>query len=378
MGFFLVFLFILAMCPPFSFRSLKLSLSSSSPDVFFLPSLDSPCYDSKIINQSEAKWPYLAVSPPWEKYSTSRLFSSDCFLNRLEKLKSRPLEHPNNVTYKMLIDTLIQRNCSLYIHGGIIRDIMQGVSDPHDLDSEFSCEPTKLLEILNDFLGPNNFYYNLSSEFFHIDKRTAGMDAFYWDIAFFDLDSQEYTPNSLYFDTFNNLLIDLSGYGVEDAVHKQMRIPVERADWDLWLFKTNQGEYFKRKFLRKIPRFWKLKASGYKSADNATQPYLMNVIENLWEDPNFEVKDVFFEYVCIMTESSYNNMEFKCNGHSYTDKSREFCKNLMIELKNDFSKSTPLVKKDMINFVDNFDCFVEQLHIYIISFLILFAMIMYF
>ena len=315
------------------------------------------------LNQRYVKWPYLTEFPPWEKYPSSQLFQSTCFANRLNKLYEITFNTSPNVSLGIIAKTMNENNCTLYLHGGVIRDIIQGV-DAHDIDGEYSCKPEELLEILNKILNPDLIWAVLTNNYFHIGSRSnLEIELFNWRISFFDLEEQEFTPNTLYFDTSNYMMIDLSGKGVEDAINKYIRIPVERDDWDLWLFKysSSNDPYLIQRFLRKIPRFWKLKASGYSSPDNSTMNYLKNVMETLWNDEIFQIKNMFFGYLCFMTASEYNNQTIKCENHFYTNKTKEFCEKLMVILKNDLSDIAQPVRNDTKTFFEEFDCFIKRM-----------------
>ena len=341
---------------------MKISLSQNNKPIF-LNSIENPCNDMLEFNQSYAKWPSLTASPPWEKYHNSHLYQSSCFIRRLSALFERNLESIHNVTYGMIVSVMIENNCSVYLHGGVVRDILQGV-DPHDIDGEYPCDGKKLDQIINNLLGGHQmFYSNITTEYFYIGNKTTdvGFEVFNWKSAFFDLEEQEYTPNSLYFDTLNNLIIDLSGMGVEDAIKKQLRIPVQKDDFDLWLFKNPKNEYILKKNLRKIPRFWKLRAFGYTSPENLSFNYLKNIIGQLWNDQIYQIKNVFFEYICIMTDSVYNINRTQCYDHQYTEKLSQFCKNLMISMETDLYDVSEPARSDIREFIEKFYCFLEVL-----------------
>lgn len=341
---------------------LRISLSQSNILMGFD---ETKCEDIIAINSSYVKWPYLTVSPSWDKYPSSILYRSACFMKRLQLLSKRTFHTAPNVSYGMIINAMNDRNCSIYLHGGVVRDLLEGV-EPNDVDCEYPCESETFYEIIGSLLSPDSFYGNLSTEYFHIGNRAVdiemGIDAFNWNLAFFNLEEQEYTLNSLYFDTQNLVIIDLSGKGLEDVLKKQIRIPVEKDDWDLWIFKA-RGEYLIKRSLRKIPRFWKLKASGYSSPDNETMVYLKNIVRNIWDDEIYQMKKVFFEYLCIMTSSEYNNSSEDCLQHQYTDKSRLFCQNLIFHLKIDFADENGKMEKDLDGFIQNFDCFGSKINL---------------
>jgi len=277
-------------------------------------------------------------------------------MSRLNNLLDRTFETQTNVSYGMIMNAMAENNCSFYLHGGVVRDLLQGV-DPHDVDGEYPCESEKLQELLLKLVSYSSLSFNVTNNYFYVGNRTldVGVEGFNWNIAFFDLEKQEYTPNSLYFDTSNFFLIDLSGNGVEDAMKKQIRIPVERDDWDLWLFKTTDGEYIMKKFLRKIPRFWKLRAAGY-NTDNSTLAYLKNVMINLWNDEVYQIKNIFFEYLCIMTESVYDNLTQQCGPHNHTEKIMSFCEKLMTSIRSDLLDLGQNVGSDIDTFTQNFSC----------------------
>ena len=76
----------------------------------------------------------------------------------------------------------------------------------------------------------------------------------------------EYTTNSLAYDSNgNNVVIDVTGNGVRDTCHRNIRIPVSSNDWSKWSTRE------------KLYRFWKLRVIGYKPYDSETMKF---VVEN--------------------------------------------------------------------------------------------------
>jgi len=76
-----------------------------------------------------------------------------------------------------------------------------------------------------------------------------------------DLVVRDFACNAIYYDHKNQTILDPSGHGVEDAINKVLRIPVEKTRWSEWA-KTQPANAL---------RYWKFIARGYTPADAETR-----------------------------------------------------------------------------------------------------------
>jgi hypothetical protein len=98
---------------------------------------------------------------------------------------------------------------------------------------------------------------------------------------FADPITKEYTTNCLSFDlNGQDVLIDVVGTGLDDTCNRRIVIPVAQRKWDDWLGESvwtcNNG-------LKKIPRFWKLRAYPKNfTASSATMNWMGERIRRYW------------------------------------------------------------------------------------------------
>lgn len=249
--------------------------------------------------------------PPWLLYPESKLYESQCLTNYLETMFDSPLNNLTNITIKEISNEFTLRKCPFYLHGGLIRDILRG--DPsHDVDVSVACPVEKIYEICKSLLKETEEKHNVSLCFVNeygymfIGRRfiDIGIEGHYWEDSFFHQENQEFTPNILYYDALNSMIIDLST-GVEDIQNHQIRIPVKEKFWDRWLFTANttvKNEnmplFAKWIVLKKVCRYWKLKAKGYMDYDNKTKAFLIGKIQSLWNSKAYPMNYAFKMFLC--------------------------------------------------------------------------------
>jgi len=89
---------------------------------------------------------------------------------------------------------------------------------------------------------------------------------------------RDFAMNAMWYDPFNQIIIDPTGHGVEDSLTKVLRIPVQRKLWDRWL----EGNP------TKLYRYWKFRARGYIPADQETKAYVAEkapiIAKSSWDD----------------------------------------------------------------------------------------------
>ena len=306
--------------------------------------------DVKQIDKTGLLWPAPSFVPPWVLYPDSRIYSSICLDSYLENMFSEPLNNLTNVTFKQILSTYASNRCPFYLHGGLLRDVLEG--DPsHDVDIAFSCSPQMVLKICKDLLGATEIEHNVSLCYINeavgyafIGQRRidTGIEGKYWEDSFFHVETQEYTPNMLYYDQLNGVIVDLNT-GVDDIRYHQIRIPVKSHLRDLWLYTANKTIgleetplYQKWLILKKVCRYWKLRAKGYTDYPGDDKAYLVGKINELWDSPNYPIKYAFRVFLCEALGGHFDTPNMTCRvpgGYkSITDDKILFCRNYMHEL----------------------------------------------
>ena len=179
-----------------------------------------------------------------------------------------------------VVEELKREGCLSFPWGGSVRDQFLGAL-PADLDMESNCSPDKMQKICEDNWGSSNCP-RFGVKIIHIgdfgvkERETDILDAANWNDTFFgDGTGLEYTTNSIaYFAEEINIVIDITGRGINDTCSKTIRIPVPAKDRDKW------------KSSDKLYRFWKLRVKGYTAADTDTMSYIVKEAkESIVKDP---------------------------------------------------------------------------------------------
>ena len=167
-------------------------------------------------------------------------------------------------TAKQVLDSFVAKGCLCFPYGELVRDLFLGVPS-NSLDLEVSCNATRIANICKAMWGDKNCKIgNFAANIGNNNEDEVTTD---WETNLFRSHiNLEYTTNSLAYDSNgNNVVIDLTGNGVRDTCHRNIRIPVSSNDWSMWSTRE------------KLYRFWKLRVIGYKSYDNETMKF---VVEN--------------------------------------------------------------------------------------------------
>ena len=162
-----------------------------------------------------------------------------------------------------LFGLFAEKKCTFFLHGGFIRDALRGKT-PNDADAQFNCD----IESLNSTcmrLPPEVCYCNKYG-YIHIgdnysnDDKYVSFESKTWGNSPFSIETQEYTPNSLYYDSLNKIIIDISGKGVDDIKNKMVRIPPQESQWERWLYGEEMDPSLR---LIIVPRYFKLRQAGF-------------------------------------------------------------------------------------------------------------------
>lgn len=318
------------------------------------------CSDyQRITSYDSLIWPDPNTPLPWDIFPFIKIYSSQCINENFDAFFSKIIPFSNNITFSTFLQTLLQNGCVYYPHGGFVRDLVNSVY-PHDLDGQYSCKTEEILKYCREILGESFCSADRNSSFFFIGNHS--LEGFNWN-AFFSLEDQEYTPDSLYYDPLNKVLIDLSGNGLEDIMRTQIRIPVERSNWDKWLIKDNDDPILRLYSLRKVPRYWKLKKIGFKDYNEETLRYLKNKIASLWDNNRYPMKNAFKLHFCWILDGKYSDNTTKyCQPKDEmfdverVIKFKEFIEIIMVE----FDQMPKKVLKDLKKLIKETGCFLMK------------------
>ena len=154
----------------------------------------------------------------------------------------------NNFSYKFILDSLQQLNIKIFIVGGCIRDLFNKGSI-NDIDTIYIGN-NEIIE--NKFKSIKNLKFlngEFNKKYFRIgNENNKEMEL--TNIDFFLKDTLDSCSNMLMYDYVNNILYDLTGYGVYDSINKIFRKP-PYIDYDTWFNCTNTIILRIYKFIKK-------------------------------------------------------------------------------------------------------------------------------
>ena len=155
----------------------------------------------------------------------------------LQKLFQMTVPGLNGVTIQDVFNILIENDCLSFPYGGSVRDQFLG-KIPKDLDMESNCDAIQLNDICKQNWKPsacklNNTIMHIGINKEAIDGDTESIDASSWEDTFFGTGEKlEYTTNALTYYSNLNIVIDLTGYGINDTCQMKIRIPIdEKESW---------------------------------------------------------------------------------------------------------------------------------------------------
>lgn len=227
----------------------------------------------------------------------------------------------NNFSYKFILSLLSKLNIKFFIVGGCIRDLFNKdsindidtiyIGNNELIEKEFSS--TKNLKFLNG---------EFNKKYFRIGKEN-NKEMELTNIDFFLKDTLDSCSNMLMYDYINNILYDLTGYGVYDSINKIFRKP-PYIHYDIWFNCTNTiilriYKFIKKKY--KIPNENKIKI--YEDV------YFNNKDYFYWYNLRKKIDDDFYSII----KKDVNSLNLKFNGDQFINHIK---KQFKILFKNKF------------------------------------------
>ena len=266
---------------------------------------------------------------PWVDSSIATTITSATATEGMNKLYELVVPGLNGNKIIQVIEYFKMNGCLSFPYGGSVRDQFLGKT-PADLDMESNCDAATLLTLCKQ-RWPETSCQRSKTDKVHIgddtnpqrDGQTDVIDAANWNETFFgDGTALEYTTNAMaYFADELNIVIDLTGKGVNDTCGKQIRIPVAKDMWEAWV--TSE----------KIYRFWKLRVKEYEAADEETMTFVVGkaklfIMENQERFKNFYCRaalgGTYVNSWCNITRNDCSKaLQNKSNYDSYFEKDFE-------------------------------------------------------
>jgi hypothetical protein len=249
--------------------------------------------------------------PPWQIQPGTKVYRSPVFEHIFGTIIGtspvRNLKPGGVMAVHELLETLMHRNVLPFYMGGFIRDVLQG-KPANDLDLSFACRDTNLHDIAQWAEGMGWKYSVKAKKQVSFEQAALGDAANNVEqesglnyINFGDQDydgwengvegkifgnpgangsfqpgwqTPDFTCNGLIYDPHLHLLIDPTGFGVDDALQMKLRIPANMAgEW-----KNEQWLRYPKPF-GQAARWFKFRAREYGIADMQQLEWLMAQLE---------------------------------------------------------------------------------------------------
>ena len=197
-----------------------------------------------------------------------------------------------NETYFSLFYKLRLHGINVFIKGGAVRDFFLK-KNPNDIDIIFQSEYEQLKELCTKYkwpcgkIDPVYKFILFGSDINSIDGIYDGDNLLKESSINYD-----YTVNYLLYDISNKHLVDMTGYGLQDILNKEIRLSVDLKYFNIWVTEGTPR-----------PVGWKKPLRFFKLLQLGLAPYnkkVLNTIVNYIQD-NFDTV-----YMSKMMYSPYN------------------------------------------------------------------------
>ena len=203
----------------------------------------------------------------------SRFYYIDYLEQRIRGLR-RYFIRDIGKTFGEITDVLIAAGVKVFLHGGIVRDLFTNTRST-DIDIVFDVGVPKIKELCDREAWPcaqvmvQEQYIN-----FGTDKGISLEGSNLRQSFAVPIHHHEATVNDLSYDMANQILVDFSGYGVNDVLARRLRLTPLPKYWPRWA-----GDDFKKPL-----RFFKLIQKGYTPATPETLSFVVDYIREHMDD----------------------------------------------------------------------------------------------
>ena len=228
------------------------------------------CNDSQMINRSSIELPGMLSM----LNQRVRFYRSDDVTRSINEITSLTVAGLGMVTVASVFEALTEEGCSLFPHGGVIRDQFLGKS-PNDIDLKIEdCSISQVLDVCRQRWGEENCIVTSSANqmFAHIGHpKSEALDfgeasrEFYGPLIYL-----EYTVNSLVYWINMSIILDIAGTGVNDVCAKIIRIPSDDNSEMSW-----RDEWYDSNNTKKLYRFWKLRVKNFTAFNVNTTRFIV-------------------------------------------------------------------------------------------------------
>lgn len=239
------------------------------------------------------------------KQKYPKLHTYELTQKQLQKLNKKLNQKVyENLTYKKIYNLLSKNGIKLYLYGGSIRDLFNS-SKINDIDTLYLNSENDIRKILTEHNIP--FFQSKNyPKFFKIGEDENDLELSHADSFF--RDSLNSSASMLLYDIKKNLVYDLSGYGIHDALKKIYRKP-PYVSYKKWLSNyalINRIYKFSKRGYQ-IPKENRIQVYNY-IYNNEHNYYFWFNIKNKIED-----KDDFYKYI----GNDVDTLDLDYNGEQF-------------------------------------------------------------
>lgn len=273
-----------------------------------------------------------------------RIYVIDAVSEKISKLLDREVGSEvgsAKVRVRTIFEKLAGAGIKVFVKGGLVRDVFMGV-DSIDIDAIFDSNINSVKAICD---AEGWLIDNISYKFQSMNiggAKGVSIDLVNLKSTFMipPLD-HEFTVNDLVFDWRANVLIDISGFGVFDAVNRVIRISAPPNLYRKWA--TNDW--------KKPLRYFKLLQKGFKPMNPEIQQFIVSYIEKNLESAYFiRIYDTVPRIKHYLIKNITNG-EINPNGSYEYGINKQAIKPFLLELKKHiseeaFSKIINILRED--------------------------------
>lgn len=221
----------------------------------------------------------------------------------------------------------------VYLHGGIVRDMFLGVRSA-DIDIIFDTDLNSVLNLCKEHNWPCG-QVNVKYQYVNFgEDKGISLEGSNLKGVFMKMPhDREASVNDLTVDLQTGLLIDISGYGLQDVLDRRLRLSPLPKYWERWA----QQDW------RKPLRYFKLIQKGFKPMNQATHSFVTSYVRDNWvkeferptKPPEYMVKRIKHFLVMTMTQGTIDNETGKYEFGPTEDKLIPYLKVLRLHLGKD-------------------------------------------
>jgi predicted nucleotidyltransferase len=230
--------------------------------------------DKKHLNQRIKLITYLIGSYAINNMiKTTRFYYIPYLKKRMQSLLNFKPPDMDGKSVGDVIKALQNKNIKVFIHGGLIRDIFLNVKS-YDIDLIFDANIKQIIQICEEEKYPcSDIDIKNQNVNFGKEKGASIEGANLQNTLLNQKHLHEASVNDLVYDFNNNILIDLTGFGLHDCVYRLLRLSPQPKYWKIWA-ETD----FKRPL-----RYFKLIQKGFKPFNKSIHHFVVNYITDNYD-----------------------------------------------------------------------------------------------